>query len=112
MKKKKEDEDPLEKLIRLTKVMKKENVKVAPKGPPRAVNKWRSQDPKFGPKAEKPTGTVNAGGMDIDPSLKADYEAWRKEKEEEQKWRREAAARKRQADAAREAEARRRADNG
>jgi hypothetical protein len=90
MKKKKKDEEQLEKLVKLTKLMKMENVKVAPKGPPRATNKWRSQDPKFAPKPEKPKteGLVEAGGMQVDPSLASDYENWRKDKIAEQEERR------------------------
>ena len=53
MKKNKKEQDPLDKLMKLTRIMKRENVAVSPKGPAKAVNKWRSQDPKFAPKAEK-----------------------------------------------------------
>ncbi len=91
MKKKKDEGDDLSKLMKLTKLMKMENVKVAPKGPAKARNKWRSYDPKFAPKPEKEEkkeGLVEAGGMMVDPSLKEEYEAWRKDKEAEQQERR------------------------
>jgi hypothetical protein len=90
MKKKKKDEDQLEKLVKLTKLMKMENVRVAPKGPARPTNKWRSQDPKFAPKTEKPKpeGLVEAGGMQVDPTLAQEYENWRKDKIAEQEERR------------------------
>ena len=83
MKKKKDEEAALAKLMKLTKLMKTENVKVAPKGPARATNKWRSQDPKFAPKSEKPADLVQAGGMDVDPARWEEYENWRKDKIEE-----------------------------
>ena len=94
MKKKKPDEDGLEKLMKLTKIMKTEKVRVAPKGPARVSNKWRSEDPKFSAKHEKPTDVVQAGGMDVDPSLKEEYENWRKDKIEEQNYHRDQAKRK------------------
>jgi len=90
---KKADEDELAKLVKLTKLMKQENVKVAPKGPPRGANKWRQQDPKFSPpepKAANPN-LVEAGGMQVDPSLKDAYEQWRQDKIIEQNERREMA---------------------
>ena len=93
---KKADEDELAKLVKLTKLMKQENVKVAPKGPPRGANKWRQQDPKFSPpepKAANPN-LVEAGGMQVDPSLKDAYEQWRQDKIIEQNERREMAQRR------------------
>ena len=94
MAKKKKDEDALEKLVKLTKLMKMENVKVAPKGPPKAANKWRSQDPKFTLKEKPAAETVEAGGMQVDPSLKNEYEQWRQDKIVEQNERREMAERR------------------
>ena len=79
----KEEDDSLKKLVALTKLMKKEKVKVSLLGPSRSANKWRSAEPKFAPKAEKPEGTVEAGGMNVDPALKEEYENWRRDKEEE-----------------------------
>ena len=87
-----EDAD-LAKLMKLTRLMKAENVKVAPKGPPKAANKWRGADPHFTPKVEKPATTVEAGGMQVDPSRQTEYENWRKDKVEEQNARRAAAER-------------------
>jgi hypothetical protein len=92
--KKKDAEDPMEKLVKLTKLMKQENVRVAPKGPPKASNKWRSGDPKFEAKAPKPLETVQGGGMDVDPALKEQYDNWRKDKDQEQQDRLAARARK------------------
>jgi hypothetical protein len=89
--KKKNEADPLEKLVKLTKLMKMENVRVAPKGPPKAANKWRSQDPKFASKpekTEKPAGLVEAGGMQVDPARAQEYENWRLDKIAEQNERR------------------------
>ena len=93
---KKKDEDELAKLVKLTKMLKKENVKVAPKAPPRSPNKWRQQDPKFAPAAPKPDNPnlVEAGGMQVDPSLKDAYEQWRHDKIIEQNERREMAERR------------------
>jgi len=91
---KKKDEDELAKLVNLTKMLKKENVKVAPKGPPKSVNKWRSAEPKFAPKTPKTSDTVEAGGMQVDPSLKDAYEQWRQDKIVEQNERREMALRR------------------
>jgi len=93
---KKKDEDELAKLVKLTKILKKENVKVAPKGPPRAPNKWRQQDPKFAPPVPKPVNPnlVEAGGMQVDPSLKDEYEQWRQDKIVEQNERREMSLRR------------------
>jgi hypothetical protein len=110
MAKKKDEEDPMEKLMKLTKVMKEEKVKVAPKGPPKAANKWRSTDPKFAekPETEKPSNVVQAGGMQVDPSLKDEYEQWRADKIAEQNERRLQAERKAKAAAEREAEERKR----
>src|SRR5579872_5763135 len=45
--KKKNDEESLAKLVKLTKLLKQDKVKVQPLGAPRSTNKWRSQDPKF-----------------------------------------------------------------
>ncbi len=95
------EEETLAKLVKMTKLMKMENVRVAPKGPARPANKWRSQEPKFAPKAEKSTDVVQAGGMDVDPARQQEYENWRKDKEEEQNFRRVQAQRK--AEAARKA---------
>lgn len=92
--KKKDGEESLAKLMKLTKLIKTEHVKVAPKGPPKTGNKWRSQDPKFAPKAEKPADLVQAGGMDVDPARREEYENWRKDKIEEQNNRRIQAERK------------------
>lgn len=100
MKKKEDAGDPkegLEKLVKLTKLMKMENVKVAPKGPPKGANKWRAQDPKFEPKTAKPENLVDGGGMQVDPSVKDEYDAWRKDKEREQADRIEALKRKAEA---------------
>ena len=74
--------DPMEKLLKLTKLLKQDKVSVEIKGAPaRGPNKWRSYDPKFGPKPEKSQNVVQAGGMEVDPSLKNEYENWRKDKE-------------------------------
>ena len=89
--KKKDEEEPLAKLVKLTKLMKIENVKISPNGPPKGANKWRSQDPKFAPesgKTKKPAEVVEAGGMRVDPALREDYENWRKDKIAEQQERR------------------------
>ena len=94
MTKKKDDEEALEKLVKLTKHLKQENVKVAPKGPPKPANKWRSQAPKFSPKRETPNNLVDAGGMKVDPSVKDEYELWRQDKIAEQNERREMAIRR------------------
>ena len=91
--KKKDEEDPLEKLMKLTRLMKQENVKVAPKGPPKVTSKWRSKAPKFVDKPRTSEGLVQAGGMVVDPARKEEYENWRKNKEEEKAYRREQAAR-------------------
>jgi len=92
----KKDEEELAKLVKFTKIMKKENIKVAPKGPPKGANKWRQQDPKFTPSAPKPANPnlVEAGGMRVDPSLKDAYEQWRQDKIIEQNERREMAQRR------------------
>lgn len=94
MKKKKKEIDPLEKLARLTKLLNQDKVKVIPLGPVRTTNKWRSQDPKFAPKISETENLVEAGGMKVDPSLKDEYENWRKDKIAEQNERREQAVRK------------------
>ena len=92
--KKKDEANPLDKLVKLTKLMKKEKIKIAPKGPPKADNKWRSQAPKFAPKEQKPAGLVEAGGMQVDPSRREEYENWRADKIAEQNDRRIQAERK------------------
>jgi hypothetical protein len=95
---KKKNEEELAKLVKLTKMLKKENVKVSPKGSPipRAPNKWRQQDPKFASPEPKPANPnlVEAGGMKVDPSLKDAYEQWREDKIREQNERREMAERR------------------
>jgi hypothetical protein len=93
----KEDPKALEKLVHLTKLINKEQVKIEPKGFVRGPNKWRSQDPKFAPKPEKPDQPLNvveAGGMQVDPALAEQYENWRKDKMAEQEERRIQARRK------------------
>src|ERR1700704_5087866 len=85
--------DEMAKLMKLTQLMKANNVKVAPEGPPKSANKWRARDPKFAPKPEKSANTVEAGGMQVDPARQQEYENWRKDKLEEQTARREAAER-------------------
>lgn len=99
--KEKEGVDPLAKLVNLTKLIKNEKVKIEPRGPGRSDNKWRSKDPKFSPKADSSKETVEAGGMRVDPSLKDEYENWRKDKLAEQEERRRQAKRKAEAAAAR-----------
>src|ERR1700676_1466715 len=86
--------------MKLTKLMKDEKVHVAPKGPTRPGNKWRSQDPKFAEKKQKPADLIQAGGMDVDPARKDEYENWRKDKIEEKNNRRAQAERKYKAAAA------------
>jgi hypothetical protein len=84
------DADSLSRLMKLTKVIKSEKIKVAKKGPIRSANKWRSEDPKFVPTEEKrpkPDNTVEAGGMDVDPNLREEYENWRKDKLERENYR-------------------------
>ncbi len=91
LKKKKNDDAALEKLVKLTKLITKEKVKIEPKGFIRSPNKWRSSEPKFSPKPEKtvkPEDVVEAGGMKVDPALASDYENWRKDKLAEQEERR------------------------
>jgi hypothetical protein len=97
IKKNKKAEEALEKLMKSTKLMKLENVKVAPKGPPKAANKWRGEKPTFTPKAPAPANLVDGGGMQVDPSLKEEYDAWRKDKLAEQEDRRAAMQRKAEA---------------
>jgi hypothetical protein len=88
-KSKKNDEDQLAKLVKLTKLLKRDNVSVAPAAPPRAVNKWRNKDPKFTAKtASSATNLVEGGGMQVDPSLKDEYDKWRQDKIAEQNERR------------------------
>ena len=86
--KKKPKEDPMEKLLKLTKLLKRDKVAIEVKAPARGVNKWRSYDPKFGPKPEKAENVVQAGGMDVDPARQQEYENWRKDKLAEQNDRR------------------------
>jgi hypothetical protein len=78
--KKKNAGDALEKLVKLTKLMKIENVQVAPRSPARPVNKWRSQTPIYSAKPQKSENVVEAGGMQVDPSLKSEYDLWRQDK--------------------------------
>ena len=96
-----EEKDPLAKLVKLTKLMKIENVRVAPKGSTHYVNKWRSPDPKFAPKPEKSADVIEAGGMQVDPSVKEEYDLWRHDKIREQNERREQMAREKAAKRAR-----------
>ena len=88
-------ESNLDKLLTLTRLMKDKKIRVSRLGPPRSPNKWRSE-PKFAPAVPKvkPEGLVSAGGMDVDPSVAAEYEAWRKDKIAEQEERRAQALRK------------------
>lgn len=95
MKKKKDEEVSLAELMKLTKLIKEKKVNVEGKSVfQRRPNPFRSQDPKFAPKAPKPENLVKVGEIEVDPSLKDEYEQWRKDKEEEQKFRREDAARR------------------
>ncbi len=80
-----EDDNPFEQLLKLTKLMKGGKIRVAPKPIARGPNKWRSENPKFGPKPEKSGNVVRVGEMDVDVSLKDEYEQWRLDKLEEQK---------------------------
>ncbi len=80
--------DPMEKLLKLTQLLKRDNVRVAPQEPPRAVNKWRNKDPKFSAKPQAASNLVEAGGMQVDPSLKEAYDLWRQDKLAEQAERR------------------------
>jgi hypothetical protein len=89
--KKKPKADPLDKLVNLTKLITKDKVKIEPKGYLRGPNKWRSPEPKFAPKPEKPekpANLVQAGGMEVDPARAEEYENWRKDKMAEQEERR------------------------
>jgi hypothetical protein len=95
--KKKNTEDALEKLVKLTKLMKMENVRVSPKGPARPVNKWRSQAPTYSVKPQKSENVVEAGGMQVDPSLKSEYDLWRQDKIAEQNEQRAMALRRAEA---------------
>jgi len=95
--KKKADEKALQKVVNLTKLIKKDKVSVEPKGYDRGPNKWRSYAPKYAPKpenAKKPENLVEAGGMQVDPTLAEEYENWRKDKIAEQNERRIQARRK------------------
>lgn len=95
--KKKNDEETLGKLMKLTKLIQGDKVKVEPAPLGRGPNKWRSKDPKFAPKAEQRSDLVEAGGMQVDPSLKDAYDQWRQDKIVEQNERREMAARRAEA---------------
>jgi hypothetical protein len=92
--KKETEEESLNKLVKLTKLMKQEKVRVAKQGPSKSNNKWRSNEPKFTNKTEKPSGLVQVGGMEVDPARQQEYENWQKDKLEEQAFRRVEAARK------------------
>jgi hypothetical protein len=85
MKKEKDEASELAKLVRLTKMIKDEKVKIEPTPPGRGPNKWRSKDPKFNLKEEKPAELVEGGGMMVDPSVKSEYDQWRQEKQAEKK---------------------------
>jgi len=88
-KKKRTEEEALADLMKLTKLVKEKKVQVEAKDVyVRRPNPWRSQDPKFAPKAEKPANLVKVGEMEVDPSLQNEYEQWRKDKEAEQEFRR------------------------
>jgi hypothetical protein len=80
--------ESLEKLEKLTKLLKRDKVAIEPKGPVRSNNKWRSGNPKYVEKAPKPQNLIQAGGMEVDPSRKEEYDNWRKDKIEEQNYRR------------------------
>jgi len=84
-----QDEDPMEKLMKLTKKLKGKTVAVKTLGPVRTTNKWRTPEPKFEEKKPKSENTVKVGEMDVDPALAQEYENWRKDKEQEQAYRRE-----------------------
>jgi hypothetical protein len=92
--KEKAGKEPLDKLMKLTKLMKDEKVVVAPRGIPRGGNKWRTAEPKFVEKPRKAAETVQAGGMEVDPARAQEYENWRKDKIEEQNYHRAQAMRK------------------
>jgi len=92
--KKNSDAVALGKLVKLTKLLKDDKVKIEPVMPGRGPNKWRSKDPKFAPKAEKRSDLVEAGGMQVDPSLKDAYDLWRQDKIAQQNELREMAARR------------------
>jgi hypothetical protein len=84
------DDNEIQKLLKITKLLKKDKVRVEEtRLAPRTTNKWRSSNPNFAPKTEKPTNTVEAGGMQVDPSLQQEYENWRKDKIQEANERRE-----------------------
>ena len=92
--KKKNDEEALGKLARLTRLIKDDKVKVELVPPARGPNKWRSKDPKFASKIDKRSDLVEAGGMQVDPSLKDEYDQWRQDKIVQQNELREMAARR------------------
>ena len=87
--KKETEEDRMAKLVRLTKLMKEKKVVVSKEKQTFAApttNKWRSSNPKFAEPAKPSPTAVDAGGLKVDPSLKDEYDAWRKEKEEQMKF--------------------------
>ena len=92
--KKKDNTDALAKLAKLTRLIHNDKVKVEPVMPGRGPNKWRSKDPKFSPKADPRADLVEAGGMQVDPSLKNEYDLWRQDKIAQQNELREMAARR------------------
>lgn len=76
---KKDDPAALEKLLKLTKLIKTEKVAVTKKGEARP-NKYRTAEPKFEPKGPKREDLVDGGGMDVDPDRKKEYDNWRADK--------------------------------
>ena len=92
--KKKEDAETLAKLLKLTKLIKADKVKIEPAPLGRGPNKWRSKDPKFTPKIDKRADLVDGGGMQVDPSRQEEYNLWRQDKVTEQNERRESAMRR------------------
>ncbi len=92
--KKKKSQDELAKLMKVTELLKRDGVVVAPKSPPKGANKWRGKEPKFAAKAEGRTDLVDGGGMQVDPARKAEYDAWRADKLAEENERRAAKQRK------------------
>ncbi len=102
--KKKPKDDSLDKLVEVTKKLKRENLPPEPQAY-KPDTRWRGREPKFAPKGEKPTNLVNVDGMEVDPSRQKEYEQWRADKLAEQKDRlaqmeRNANARKAQKNAA------------
>ncbi len=104
------DESDIAKLMKMTKRMKAENVKVPPKGSPGGNNKWRSVEPKFVEKKEEPATTIEMGGMQVAPERREEYENWRKDKIVEANERRETSARRAKAAAEERRKAQRAAD--